>query len=53
MIQYGYGVTSVNGMDTIVDLMLLEIVDFDVILGMDCVSFLSCYSGLHAKVVKV
>ena len=41
-------IVSVNGVDTLADLMLLEMVDFDVILGMDwlssCHAMVDCYS---------
>ena len=41
-----------NGMDTLANLMLLEMVDFDAILGMDWLA--SCYAVIdgHAKIVK-
>ena len=45
-------VVSTNGMDTLANLMLLEIVDFDVILGIDWLA--SCHATVdyHTKVVK-
>ena len=45
-------VVSVNGMDTLVDLILLEMIEFDAIPGMDWLA--CCYATInyHAKVVK-
>ena len=45
-------IVSVNGVDTLADLMLLEMVDFDVILGMDWLS--SCHASVdcYYKIVK-
>ena len=45
-------IISICGIDTLVDLMLLEMVDFDVILGMDWLA--SCHATMdyHLKEVK-
>ena len=45
-------VISMNRMDTLTNLMLLEMVDFDVILGMDWLAFCHTTVDCHAEVVK-
>ena len=39
-------IVSVNGVDTLADLMLLEMVDFDIISGYGLVVFMPCLGGL-------
>ena len=45
-------IVSINGVDTLANLLLLEMMDFDVILGMDWLS--SCHATVdcHSKAVK-
>lgn len=44
---------TVNGYDTIVDLLLLDMVDFEVILGMDLLSPYHAILNFHAKAVTL
>ena len=45
-------IVSVNGVDTLVNLMLLEMMDFDIILGMDWLASRHATLDCYSKVVK-
>ena len=50
-VVFKFCVVSVYGIDTLVDLILLEMTDFDIILGMDWLA--SCYSMVDCHLKKV
>ncbi|XP_075108850.1 uncharacterized protein LOC142180697 [Nicotiana tabacum] len=43
---------QVEGRDTLVDLIVLDIIDFDMLMGMDWLSFCYAIVNCHAKIVK-
>ena len=45
-------VVSIWGIDTLMDLMLLEIIDFDVILGMDWLASCHTIVDCHLKEIR-
>lgn len=42
-------VVTINGFDIVVDIVLFDMVDLEVILGIEWLSHISCYLGLPCK----